>query len=108
MKDPLTVLEELQTEQYLLVFETTGQEPDKEQTQLDQDFRLAFGRAVDRLASRWGEPDFLGGWDDPDFPDWYDAVMMACWNRPDTLTYLAYQWSGPATPLLIAMGQQPT
>jgi hypothetical protein len=106
MTDPLAALAILDKEQYLLVFEVSGQESSKEQEGLDRDFRLAFGRAIDRVAEQLGEPDFLGGWDDSAFPEWYDAVMMATWNRNNDVIYLAYQWSGSDTPMLIAMGKK--
>lgn len=104
LTDPLTKLDDLTNEQYLLVVETSGMETPEEQETRHQDLRTAFGMALDRLATRWGEPQFLGGWDEENFPDWYDAVMMACWNRPEGTGYLAYQWAGADLPMTIAMG----
>lgn len=104
LTDPLTVLDKLPQEQFLLVYETTGQEGPEEQQNLHEDFRHSFGRVLDRLAPLWGEPDYLGTWEDDDFPDWYDALLMACWSRPEGTAYLAYQWSGPEVPMLLALG----
>lgn len=104
LKDPLPLLEKLPEEQYLLVYEPSGEESPEEQGAKHEEFRQSFGRALDRLAAMWGEPNFMGTWEDAEFPDWYDALLIACWDRPKGKGYLAYQWSGPEMPMLIALG----
>jgi hypothetical protein len=106
LDDPLTVLDKLDEEKYLLVHHTSGSETSEEQDLLHKDMRNAFGMALDRLATQWGEPNFLGGWDHPDFPDWYDAILMATWKHPEGTAYLGYQWSGPEVPMLIVLGRR--
>lgn len=97
-------MEKLPEEQYLLVYEPSGEESPEEQGAKHEEFRQSFGRALDRLAAMWGEPNFMGTWEDAEFPDWYDALLIACWDRPKGTGYLAYQWSGPEMPMLIALG----
>ncbi len=101
--DPLSLLDQPEQEQYLAVQHLDGPE---DQEQFHQEFTTAFEQTAQQLASSWGEPDFKGPWDDDDFPEWYDAIVMATWTRPEGTIYLAYQWSGPDVPMLLTLGQR--
>ena len=77
-------------------------------TALDSVFRQEYGNLVEQVAQAWGRPDFQGDGEAEGFPDWYDALELACWRRGEHIAYVAFQHSDKELPMIVVLGAIPS
>lgn len=63
-----------------------------------------FREAVAEVTEAWGAPVFAGSVEEPAFPAWSPALMLAVWRRGDVAVFLALDHEDPADPLTLTAG----
>lgn len=63
-----------------------------------------FREAVAEVKEAWGDPVFAGSVEEPAFPAWSSALMLAVWRRGDVAVYLALDHAEPEDPLTLTAG----
>jgi|GEM_PF-6926579 len=59
---------------------------------------------VARVAEEWGPPGFHGTVEEPTFPMWSDALVLATWWHGDKVAYLAVRQEDDADPVTLEAG----
>lgn len=73
------------------------------------DFVRVYENIVGKLTAVWGPPDFNGGWQDPDYPEWYEAWAphLAYWRRGANFLFVSCDQQDTETPNWILLGKSP-
>lgn len=59
---------------------------------------------VGAVREEWGDPAFQGTVEEPNFPPWSEALVLAYWKRGDAVTYLAVNHEDPGRPVTLEAG----
>ncbi len=83
---------------------TTDTVPDDRLEAIFAEFLEEFDGAADDLHRQWGEPEYRGTVEDPDFPAWSEALVLATWRRGEGIAYLALRHDDDHEPMFLEVG----
>jgi hypothetical protein len=64
--------------------------------------RPMYEKSVRNLADLWGDPEFHGARESPDFPAWSDHEQIAVWSRAEGFAYVAIRQDDIGQPQVLA------
>jgi hypothetical protein len=69
------------------------------------DFVCEYQELVEEVSRTWGQPEFNGHWEEPEFPSWHHWVAhLAYWRRGEAMAYVECDQQGSEAPMGLCIG----